>query len=118
MWKKYHDTTKTFVSYLNKQSGKSFFLSTISPGDVATLISTLKVHKAVGPRIIPTIILKQFKKFLLKPWTNLINLSFPTGLFSKIIKQAKIVPIFKKGDQQDCKNYTPVSHLSNISKNY
>ena len=52
----------------------------------------------------------------MKPLANLINLSFSTGLFPKILKQAKIISIFKKGDQQDCNNYTPISLLSNISK--
>ena len=46
---------------------------------------------------------------------NLIKLSFSTGLFPKILNQAKIIPIFKKGDQQDCNNYKPISLLSNIS---
>ena len=58
----------------------------MSPEDVEALISTLKVHEAVGPGSIPTIILKQFKKLLSKPLTNLINLSFSTGLFPKILK--------------------------------
>ena len=48
--------------------------------------------------------------------TNLINLSFSTGLFSKIFKQAKIIPIFKKGDHEDCNNYKSISLLSYISK--
>ena len=114
--RKIPNTTKTFDLYLNKQSGKSFFLSPILPDDVEALISTLKVHKAVGPSSIPTIILKQFKKFLSKPLANLINLSFSTGVFPKILNQAKIIPIFKKGDQQDCNSYRPISLLSNISK--
>ena len=87
--RKIPNTTKTFDSYLNKQSEKSFFLSPISPDDVEALISTLKVHKVVGPGSIPTIILKQFKKLLSKPLANLINLSFSTGLFPKNLKQAK-----------------------------
>ena len=94
--KKIPNATKTFDSYLNKQSEKSFLLSPISPEDIETLISTLKVYKAVGPGSVPKIISKQFKKLFSKPLTNLINLSFSTGLFSKILEQAKIIPIFKK----------------------
>ena len=32
------------------------------------------------------------------------------------LKQAKIIPIFKNGEQQDCNNYRPISLLSTISK--
>ena len=64
--------------------------------DAVSLISTLKVHKAVGPGSILTIIVKQFKKFLSKPLTNLINLSFSTGLFPKTLKQAIIILIYEK----------------------
>ena len=109
--RKIPNTTKTFDSYLNKQSEKYFFLSPIWPDNVEALISTLKVHKAVGTGSIPTIILKQFKKLLSKPLANLIKLSFSTGLFPKILNQAKIIPIFKKGDQRDC-------NIINLSRSY
>ena len=52
--RKIPNITKTFDSYLNKQSKKSFFLSTISTDDAEALISTLKVHKVVEPGSIQT----------------------------------------------------------------
>ena len=88
----------------------------ISPEDAEAEPDTLKVHKADEPGSIPTIILRQFKKLLLKPLTDLINIFFSTGVFPKILKQAKIIPIIKNGDQQDCNNYRPFSPLSNMSK--
>ena len=118
-WKlvrKIPNTTKTSDSHLSKQSEKPFFPPPISLDGVEALISTPKVHKAVGPGSIPTIIIKQFKKLLSKPLANLINISFSIGLFTKILKQAKIIPIFKKGEQQDCKYYRPILLLLNISK--
>ena len=57
-----------------KQSEGLFFLSPILPEDVETLISVLKVHKAVGPGSISITIFKQFTKLLSKPLTDLIIL--------------------------------------------
>ena len=58
--------------------------------------------------------LKTFKKQLSVTLTYLINLAFETGIFPDTLKTTKVIPIFKKGDQQDCNNYRPISLLSNI----
>ena len=50
------------------------------------------------------------------PLFTLINLSFINGIFSGSLKLARVKPIFKKGDQQDCNNYRQISILSNFSK--
>ena len=60
------------------------------------LLKNSSIGSSVGAGSIPTVIFKEFKKLLLKPLTDLINLSFSTGLFPKILKQDKIIPNLKK----------------------
>ena len=51
------------------------------------------------------------------PLTEIINLSFTTGIYIDNLKMAKVVPIFKdKGSDLDHTNYRPISLLSNINK--
>ena len=55
------------------------------------------------------------KKNISKSLTDLINLSFNSGKVPNCIKTAKVIPVFKKGDQQNCNNYLPILLLSNLS---
>ena len=71
---------------------------------------------AIGPNSIPVTILKEIKKEISELMSTLINLSFDTGDFPNCLKLAKVIPVYKKGDQQECNNYRPISLLSNISK--
>jgi len=50
------------------------------------------------------------------PLAHIFNLSLTSGVFPNKLKQARVVPIFKSGDQLDCDNYRPISLLSSISK--
>ena len=80
------------------------------------MIKTFNLNKAIGPNSIPVIILKEIKKEISEPLSTIINLSFDTGDFPNCLKLAKVIPVYKKGDQQECNNYRPISLLSNISK--
>ena len=44
------------------------------------------------------------------------NITHPTGVFPETWKEAIVVPILKKGDPTDPKNYRPVSCLAAASK--
>ena len=48
--------------------------------------------------------------------TLIINQSITTAIFPDRLKVAKVVPIFKKNDQSDIKNYRSISILPTISK--
>ena len=50
-------------------------------------------------------ILKDMSNEISAPLFTPINLSFINGIFSGSLKLARVMPIFKKGDQQDCNNY-------------
>ena len=79
------------------------------------MIKTFNVNKAIGPNSILVTILKEIKE-ISEPLSSLINLPFDTGEFPNCLKLAKVIPVYKKGDQQECNNYRPISLLSNISK--
>ena len=80
------------------------------------MIKTLNIRKSIGPNSIPTRLLKQFFKEINIQIEKLVNLFFETGIFPDASKLARIIPIFKKGDLLQCKNYRPISLTSIISK--
>ena len=50
------------------------------------------------------------------PLTHIINLCFQERCFPDTLKIAKVIPIFKYGDDNDKNNDRPISNLSSISK--
>ena len=52
----------------------------------------------------------------MKPLSLIINQSLITGIFPEKLKRAKVLPLFRKGDETLIENYPPVSLLTPISK--
>ena len=89
-----------------------------TPSEVEKIISKFSISKSTGVNSIPTRILKDIANIFSQILSNLINLSFNEGVFPELLKVAKIIPIYKKGDTLDCSNYRTISLLSNFSKIY
>ena len=76
------------------------------------MINAFNLNKAIVPNSIPVIILKEISE----PLSTLINLLFNTGDFPNCLKLAKVIPVYKKGDQKESKaNFCPAKQI-NISK--
>ena len=95
----------------------SFFMVPTTPDEVSAVLKTLNDNKATGPSSIPyPIIISNLQSFSLI-LSEIINLSFHSGIFPSKLKEAKVIPVFKeKGSPLDAENYRPISLLSNIDK--
>ena len=80
------------------------------------LILSFNARKTLGPNSIHIYILKISNNYFSDLLTDIINLSFKTGIFPDLCKLSKIIPLFKKDDPMLCVNYRPISLLSIYSK--
>ena len=61
-------------------------------------------------------IIKHLSSIIPPILTHLINKSISTGYFPKMLKTARVVPIYKSGESKDVNNYRPISILPIFSK--
>ena len=108
---------KHFSDFLKDKNQISFFLSATNKYEIQN-ISSPNSSKSVRPNSIPTRILKLLKNDIFTQLADIFNISFSTGIFLTILKVAKVVPAHKKGSKLDFSNYSPISLLSNIEKNW
>ena len=109
-------TNNHFSDYLQNPNENSFFLTPTTPDEVANVIRRLSSRKALGPNSIPYKILITFHKTISTPLSNLINMSFESGVHPEPTKTPNVIPVHKKGSQLEPNNYRPISLISNISK--
>ena len=62
---------------------------------VSKLLQNINITKAVGPDLIPNIVLKQCAKEIAPALTSIFNDSLQTGAIPKDWRDANITPIFK-----------------------
>ena len=107
---------KSFKCYLKSSPPNSFFFKKIDPKQVLNIISALQVQKSPGIDGIPNKALKISAEVIVTPLTHIINHSLSKGVFPECLKTAKVIPLFKKGDETLCSNYRPISLLSCFHK--
>lgn len=84
--------------------------------EVLNKLKKLDTLKGSGPDSIPPIFVLRCCHLLALPLTLIFNRSLDDGTFPDVWKIARIVPVLKKNDPTDVKNYRPISLLSCIPK--
>ena len=114
----FHTTAAVFKSFYSQKIGlrPNFCLSPVSTHFVRKQLTSLNTKKAVGLDEISSFFLRDGADCIITPVAHIINLSITTETFPSAFKQAKVIPLFKKGSTMDPGNYRPVSILNVLSK--
>ena len=111
-------SNKSFRNFLSSEINDSFIITSTNKEEIYEIISSLNSNKSCKPNSIPTKVLHLFQDQITNHLATICNLSFSTGIFSAILKTAKVIPIHKKNSKLEVSNYRPISLLSNIDKSF
>lgn len=110
-----HNLQENIIFNLTKNY-PTMFIDPVTENDVYNTIMSLKNSNSVGIDELSSNLLKISVNYLVYPLTFLINYSLEEGIFPKIFKMAKVIPLHKKGDKLLIENYRPISLLCTLSK--
>ena len=106
---------KSPFSYMANRMTESIYLEPVTEKEINTLISALK-DTATGFDDMNSMSLKISSEILVKPLTNICNLSLTHGIFPSQLKIANVIPLYKSDDPMLLNNYRPVSVLYVLSR--
>ena len=104
-----------FRKFMGPRNPISMDLAQVNLSEVTSIIHSLKSKKCRVNDFSPSI-LKRNSHLIAMPLTTLINQSFQQGQFPNKLKQAQVIPLYKKGARSDINNYRPISLLNVFSK--
>ena len=99
-----------------KGKNLDFKIKQVSISTVKKTMKRMSKKKSKGKDGIPQDCLLMGIEALATPLSNVINSSIESGMFPESWREAIVVPILKKGDMKEMKNYRPVSCLVAASK--
>ena len=105
-----------FSEFLDIPNPSTIFLAPTYREEILKIVSNLKDKKSPGHDGIDNHLLKSIIPYVVNPLVHIVNLSLLSGLVPSKMKVAKVIPIYKKGDNCDVNNYRPISLLTTISK--
>ena len=110
--------TSSLLDFCRERRGPShaFHIPLLCVYEVGKLLAGLNSKTSVGPDDIPARLLKLALPYIVEPLTYIYNLCIQKGVFPKMFKTSKVVPLPKNTDRSDANNLRPISLLSVLSK--
>ena len=102
--------------YLKTEIDTVFQFQQVDENDILNIMNNLTLKTSSGIDNLSIKDIKVIKYELAKPLTLITNQVLSSGIFPDKLKIAKVIPIFKKGDDTDVNNYRAISLLPAISK--
>ena len=99
-----------------KRNSSSLFFHPITEQEVLIHLRELNSSKSSGLYGIPIKYVKMSSLIIAPVLTHLYNCCITVGTFPDVFKLAEIIPLYKKGSNETCSNYRPISLLSPFSK--
>ena len=93
-----------------------FNFKLVTHNNVREAIDSIKNKNSKDIFGLNIILVKSIKNFIISPLCKLINLCIKEACFPDCLKEAIVIPIYKKGDANEAKNYRPVSLLPIFAK--
>ena len=115
-FKKPGSTSVGFSKFIKKNQ-KSLFLHPCSKEEIISHARSI-TQKSSGPdEAMPKVIVGSVP-LLAQHISDMVNECFLTGIFPDQLKEARITPVYKKGNNKLYSNYRPISILNIFSKIY
>ena len=114
----FHTESSTFQNFYKGKNVKDdeFMLIPVNEDFIYKELCKLNPSKSTGTDNIPARFVKDAASVFKKPIGHIINLSIEKNVDPKDLKNARVVPLFKKNKRSEVGNYRPVSVLSVVSK--
>ena len=109
-------SNSTVRSFLSPNTHNTFKFNSVSQDIILKIINNFLNKPSAGYDNINSIFIKKLQSQLVVPITILVNQSLATGIFPDKLKIAKIIPLYKKNEDDQMNNYRPISLLPVFSK--
>ncbi|CAG2217543.1 unnamed protein product [Mytilus edulis] len=114
----FNNLSKFIKNQLKQQKHEKFTIPPIKINELFDELIKLDVNKSSGTDNIGPQILKISAPCIASPLTYIFNRMIDTGIYPSLLKNAKVTPVYKDGDNVLATNYRPISVLPSLSKTY